>query len=179
MWIWGIKLRFSCLQSKHFTGSAITPTCCLTFFSCLSLLMSSLISTSYHWSSFVQTFSAKESNISVWFHRFEYNLPLCRCIPCGEKWPLQHLPDWGSWPLPSFQQYPAHHEPDVEGSGCKFWNLQVRDQHPLWGQSLERGRASSYPSWQLNGFLPKEVALPINLTKTTRNRYDNWNFKSA
>lgn len=111
------------------------------FFSCLSLLMSSLISTSYHWSSFVQTFYAKVSNISVWFHRFEYNLPLCRCIPCGEKWPLQHLTDWGSWPLPSFQQHPAHHEPDVEGSGCKFWNLQVRDQHSLWGQSTGKGQS--------------------------------------
>ena len=55
---------------------------------------------------------AKASNISVSPHRFEHNLPLRRCVPCGEKRSLQHLQDGGCRPLQGFQQHPAHHGPD-------------------------------------------------------------------
>lgn len=142
---------------------------------------SSLTSTSYHWSSFMQIINAKASNISVSSHRFECNLPLRRCIPCGEKWPLQYLPDWGSWPLPGFQQYLTHHGPNEVGPEQGFWNMQVREQHLHWEKPTGWGGAYGWkaPPWQLNKFLPKEAALPINLAKSNWNRYDNWNLKSA
>lgn len=58
----------------------------------------------------------KDSNTSASSRRFEHNLPIRRGIPCGEKWPLQHLADGGRGPVQGFQQHPAHHGPDAESA---------------------------------------------------------------
>lgn len=129
----------------------------------------------------MQIIYANDFNISVSSHRFEYNLPLRRCIPCGEKWPLQYLQDWSSWPLRGFQHHLAHHGSDGVSPEQGVWNMQVRDQYLHWKSPLEGGRVYGWkaPPWQLNEFLPKEAALAINLAKSNWNRYDNWNLKSA
>ena len=131
-----------------------------------------------------QMIHAEESNLFVSLHRSEYNLPIRRCIPCGEEWSLQHLEDWGRWPLQSLQQHAAHHGPDGSGPEHRVWDLQVRDQHGAQKKAggLGPGGGASTrkaPPRQLNGWLPEESAPPINLATSIWNPYDSWNWRPA